>query len=376
MLTLTPIMGVGLAFLIAYAVTPLVVRLARRLGAIDRPGEKIHAREMPRLGGLAIACAFYVPVLGLAFRVNAFSGQIYENPARVAALLGGGVAILLLGVYDDLKGARAWQKLIIQVPVAVLAWYAGVRIGGTASPGKIDVIAFPPALSLVMTVAWIVLVVNALNLIDGLDGLASGIALQALVATAIAAWHRDSAALALFALCLSGALSGFLVHNFHPATIFMGDSGSMFLGYILAISTVWTSQKAATMVGAVLPAIALGVPLLDTSMAVWRRLWSGRNILRGDLDHLHHRLLRLGFTMRGSVLVLYGIGFFFNLLSVLLVYVSDWRWHWPIIGAGLVVALVVARWLGYLGRRKPFESVPAPAPQPAAEEQRRKQHRV
>jgi len=352
MLTLTPIMGVGLAFLIAYTVTPLVIRLARRIGAMDqRSAEKIHAREMPRLGGLAIACGFYVPVLGLAFRMNVFSSQIYENPARVAALLGGGLAILLLGVYDDLRGARAWQKLVIQVPVAVVAWYAGVRIGGTATPGKIDLVTFPPAVSLVITVLWIVVVVNALNLIDGLDGLASGIALQALVATAIAAWHRDNAALALFALCLSGALGGFLVHNFHPATIFMGDSGSMFLGYVLAVSTVWSSQKAATMVGTVLPAIALGVPLLDTSMAVWRRLTRGHNILRGDLDHLHHRLLRLGFTMRGSVLVLYGIGLFFNVLSVLLVYVSDWRWHWPIIGAGMIVALVVARWLGYLGAR-------------------------
>jgi UDP-GlcNAc:undecaprenyl-phosphate GlcNAc-1-phosphate transferase len=354
-LTLTPIMGVGLAFLIAYAITPVVVRLARRLGAVDRrSADKIHAREMPRLGGLAIACGFYVPVLGLAFRSNLFSGQIYEQPSRVAALLGGGVAILCLGVYDDLRGARAWQKLVIQVPVAVLAWYAGVRIGGTAAPGKGYLVDFSPALSLVITVAWIVIVVNALNLIDGLDGLASGIALQALVATAIAAWHRDQASLALFALCLSGALGGFLVHNFHPATIFMGDSGSMFLGYVLAISTIWSSQKAATMVGAVLPAIALGVPLLDTSMAVWRRLLRGKNILRGDLDHLHHRLLRLGFTMRGSVLVLYGVGLFFNCLSVLLVYVSDWRWNWPIIGAGVVVAIAIARWLGYLGRREPF----------------------
>src|SRR5262245_45157742 len=122
MLTLTPIMGAGLAFLIAYAVTPWVVRLARRFGAVDRKSvENIHAREMPRLGGVAIACGFYVPVLGLALRVNQFSSEIYEQPARVAVLLVGGIAILLLGVYDDLKGARAWHKLIVQVPVAVVA---------------------------------------------------------------------------------------------------------------------------------------------------------------------------------------------------------------------------------------------------------------
>src|SRR5206468_256985 len=123
-------------------------------------------------------------------------------------------------------------------------------------------------LSLAVTVAWVVVVVNGFNLIDGLDGLASGIALQALVATAFCAWHRDEPVLALFAIVLSGSVSGFLVHNFHPASIFMGDSGSMFLGYVIAIATAWSSQKSATLVGVVLPIVALALPLLDTSMAV------------------------------------------------------------------------------------------------------------
>jgi UDP-GlcNAc:undecaprenyl-phosphate GlcNAc-1-phosphate transferase len=318
------------------------------MGAIDRRTvNKVHARDVPRLGGLAIAAGFYVPVLGLALRVNEYQQDIYQQPLRVVALLLGGLAILALGIFDDLRGARAWQKLIIQVPVAILVWMAGVRIGGATAPTG-ETLLLPQGLSLLATVAWIVVVVNALNLIDGLDGLASGLALESLLVTALCAWHRGDPALALFALCLSGAVGGFLVHNFHPATIFMGDSGSMFLGYVLAVSTVWTSQKAATLVGTVLPAVALGLPLLDTSMAIVRRLLRGTQILRGDLDHIHHRLLGRGLSQRQSVLVLYGVGLLFNALAVVLTYLGPaWMWlEWPVVGLGVAAAIAFARWLG------------------------------
>lgn len=372
MLTLTPIVGLLVAFALAWATTPLVVRLARRLGAMDpTTAKKIHAREIPRLGGLAIACGFYVPILGLFFRNNQFAGEIYQQPGRVVALLGGGLIILALGVFDDLRGAKAWQKLIVQVPVAVLAWWAGIRIGGTAPPGS-GLIEFPTLLSLVVTVAWIVVVVNAINLIDGLDGLASGVALQALIVVALCAWHRESAALALFAICLAGSVGGFLVHNFHPASIFMGDSGSMLLGYVLAISTVWASQKAATMVGVVLPVVVLGLPLIDTSMAIWRRFARRVSILSGDLDHIHHRLLGLGWGQRRSVLALYGVSLFFNLLSIALIYVPNPSWHWPLVGVAVLAAAALAVALTQLRRRlspgrgvtafRPAPTPPTPAP--------------
>src|SRR5581483_9940780 len=284
-------------------------------GLLDKREGKIHTNEVPRLGGLAIAAGFYVPVLGLALRLNLYQHNVYEQPNRVIALLGGGIAILLLGVYDDLRGARAWQKLLVQIPVAVGVWLAGVRIGGTtALTGQ--PLALPEWLSLFATVAWIVVVVNAINLVDGLDGLASGLVLESLLVVALCAWHREAPVLAMFALCLSGSVAGFLVHNFHPATIFLGDSGSMFLGYVLAVSTTWTSQKAATLVGVVLPAIALGLPLLDTSMAIVRRAARGQQILRGDLDHIHHRLMGRGLGQRGSVLLLYGVGALFNALAL------------------------------------------------------------
>jgi UDP-GlcNAc:undecaprenyl-phosphate GlcNAc-1-phosphate transferase len=345
MVTLTPFAGFFLAFLIALVATPWVLTTCVRYGLYDKRDGKIHKREVPRLGGLAIAAGFYAPVLGLALRVNLYQQNVYQQPYRVIALLGGGVAILLLGVYDDLRGARAWQKLLVQIPVAVCVWLAGVRIGGTtALTGQ--TLALPAWLSLCATVAWIVIVVNAINLIDGLDGLASGLVLESLIVVSICAWHREDPALALFALCLSGSVAGFLVHNFHPATIFMGDSGSMFLGYVLAVSAAWTSQKAATLVGAVLPAIAIGLPLLDTSMAILRRAARGQQIMRGDLDHIHHRLMGRGLGQRGSVLLLYGVGALFNAVALALIYAVPTWLEWPLVGAAVIAAIGFARWLG------------------------------
>jgi UDP-GlcNAc:undecaprenyl-phosphate GlcNAc-1-phosphate transferase len=352
MLTLTPIVAFALAFLIALGVTPLVRRLAHRWGAVDHEDRrKLHMTDIPRLGGLAIALAFYVPVIGLAFRLNGFHTELYQaHPGRIAALLGGGLVILALGVYDDIWRATATKKLAIQIPVAIVAWWAGVRIGGTAAPGGHELV-FSPALSLGITVLWIVGVVNALNLIDGLDGLASGIALQALAAVALCAWHRDELALALFTITLIGAVGGFLVYNFHPASVFMGDSGSMFLGYVLAIAAVWSSWKAATTVGLVLPAVALGLPLLDTSLAVWRRIVSRQPVMSADLDHIHHRVMAIGWSHRRTVLVLYGIGLFFSALSVAMIFGGDHQIGWGLLVLAVAVAIAIARWLGYLGPR-------------------------
>jgi UDP-GlcNAc:undecaprenyl-phosphate GlcNAc-1-phosphate transferase len=189
---------------------------------------------------------------------------------------------------------------------------------------------------------------NAINLIDGLDGLASGVALQALVATAICAWHRADPALALMAICLAGSVAGFLFHNFHPASIFMGDSGSLFLGYILGAASIWSSQKTATIVSFVLPAIVLAVPLLDTSLAIWRRALTGRRIFSADMDHIHHRLIANGWGQTRTVVTLYGVSLVFSGLSVLLVFDGRPWLNWPVLLIAAVLALGFARWLGYL----------------------------
>jgi UDP-GlcNAc:undecaprenyl-phosphate GlcNAc-1-phosphate transferase len=300
------------------------------------------------MGGIAIAAAFYLPVAGLALRTNLFAGRLYGQPRRISALLGGAFVILLLGIFDDLRGAKAWQKLVVQVPVAALVWWSGVRVATFSLPH--GVVELGPQLSFLLTVVWVVGVVNAINLVDGLDGLASGIVLQALAAVAICSWHRQEPVLALLSIVLGGAVGGFLVYNRHPASVFMGDSGSMFLGFVLAVASMWSSQKGATAVGVVLPALALGLPLLDTSLAVGRRLFGKKAILTGDLDHIHHRLLRVGGSYGKTVLTLYAISFFFSALSVLLIFV-DKSWEWPVAGVAFVAALGLLRWLGYLGGR-------------------------
>jgi UDP-GlcNAc:undecaprenyl-phosphate GlcNAc-1-phosphate transferase len=371
MLTLTPFAGIAVAFLLAVALTPLAKRVAIRVGAVDRKVKnKIHAEDVPRLGGVAIAVAFYVPVLFLALRNNLFSESVYGDPRKIAALLGGGVVILALGAYDDLRGASAWKKLAVQVPVAVAAWMAGVRIGGTAVGAQF--FHFSEAISCGVTVLWLTGVVNAINLIDGLDGLASGLAVQALGAAALCAWHRGEPALALLALCLLGAVGGFLVHNFHPASIFMGDSGSMFLGYVLGVASAWSSQKAATAVGVVMPALALGLPLLDTLAAVWRRLAAGRPVFQGDLDHIHHRLLAMGWSHRRVVLMLYGVGALFSALSVALVFDGERTLHWPLVGLALVLAIAFTRWVNWRSAAaRRAAGLAAAQPRPAEVDERR-----
>jgi UDP-GlcNAc:undecaprenyl-phosphate GlcNAc-1-phosphate transferase len=351
-LTFTPFAAFAAAFALAARGTPLARHRAARLGALDHLSpQKLHARAVPRLGGVAIALAFYAPVLLLSLRANAYQSAIYEDPRRIGALLVGAALVLLLGVFDDLKGAWAWQKLIVQVPAAALAWYGGIRIGGTA--GAHGFVEFAPALSLVATIAFVVLVVNAINLLDGLDGLASGIALEVLLAGALCAFVRGEPVLVLVCVCLAGAVAGFLLHNFSPATIFMGDSGSMFIGYVLAVAAIWSSQKGATLVGAVLPAVALGLPLLDTALAVFRRVGAGRSILRGDLDHVHHRLLARGWSTRRTVLALYGVGLVFSGFSVLLVFVDGVWIARALLLCAVALAVALARWLGYLGRSAP-----------------------
>jgi UDP-GlcNAc:undecaprenyl-phosphate GlcNAc-1-phosphate transferase len=350
MLTLTPVLGFVLAFLLAYALTPLARRLALVVGAVDVAGRnKIHNGKVPRFGGVAIAAAFYLPVAGVALRTNVFSDSLYNDPRRMLALLGGGLVVLVLGIYDDIRGADAGTKLAVQIPVAALVWWAGVRVAAFTTPAGHE-LGLSAVTSFFVTLLWIVGVVNAINLIDGLDGLASGIALQALGAVAICSWHREEPALALLSVVLAGSVGGFLVYNRHPASVFMGDSGSMFLGFVIAVASIWSSQKSATTVGVVLPAVALGLPLLDTSLALWRRLWSRRSVMTGDLDHIHHRFLAIGWSYRKTVLVLYGVGFFFSGLSVLLVLVDNRRLEFPVAVLAVAAAVALARWLGYLRR--------------------------
>ena len=283
-----------LAACVSGVVTPLVGALAGRLRLTHQSGPS-------RLGGIALGFSCLVGLAAAVFWMDVGPG----DPLVGVGLSLAALTILALGVYDDLRGATPAEKIAIQVMVAVATWTLGLRIDKFSTLG--DPVVLEVWASLPLTVLWIVAVTNALNLIDGLDGLAAGVALIAVSLLFGFGWLDGDLLLCAAAVVLSGALIGFLVHNWNPATIFMGDSGSLLLGYLLAVVSIASTSKQLTMWALALPALALGLPLADTALAVVRRLRAGRSVASADASHIHHRLLRAGYTQRQVVLLLYGV---------------------------------------------------------------------
>jgi UDP-GlcNAc:undecaprenyl-phosphate/decaprenyl-phosphate GlcNAc-1-phosphate transferase len=336
-----------LSMLSAALLTPWVRKLALRIGAVDHAlsSRKIHGRPIPRLGGLAIAGAFYAPLLGLIVFQSGVGALFLAQKNLAIGLIVGGSAIVLLGVYDDLRGAGAGRKFAVQFAVAGMMYALGFRIEILANPfGTPFNIGW---LGLPLTLLWIVGIVNAMNLIDGLDGLAGGVALVAVTATMLISVQRDNALMTLFCAALGGSILGFLFYNFNPASIFMGDTGSMFLGFILATTSIQTSQKASTTVAVLVPLALLGVPILDTLLAVSRRAMRGRPLFRADREHIHHRLLAIGLSQRQAVLVLYGVCLLSGATALILTLASS-RLITVTLGAVAVISFVFLRRLGYM----------------------------
>ncbi len=319
------------ALLAALALTPPVRRLAIRLGAIDHAlsSRKIHGRPIPRLGGLAIVGGFYLALAAVALLDPAVLDLLREDGARTGALLLGGLVVAGLGVHDDLHGATARVKLLVELGLAALLYMAGYRIDAVALP-FIEPITLG-WLGLPVTLLWIAGVVNAVNLVDGLDGLAAGVALVAAAATGLLAAVGGSGVVVILAAALGGAALGFLRANFHPASIFMGDTGSLFLGFVLAATSLRTHHDASTAVGLLGAALVLGLPIADTALAMARRALRGAPLFSADRGHLHHRLLGRGFGHRDAVLVLYGVSLLSSAGAVLLA-----------LGSGALDALVLA----------------------------------
>ena len=343
----TVVVAFVLSLVVGSVLTPLVRRFACHIGAIDRAlsGRKIHKAPIPRLGGIAIVGAFYAPLLALFFVDSDVGRMFYATPRRAIGLLLGGAIIAALGVYDDLKGAGARCKFTVQFAVAGLVYVLGYRIDALASPfGAPIQLGW---LGLPFTLLWIAGIINAINLIDGLDGLAGGVALIAVVTTGAVALTHGSALMVLFMAALAGALLAFLRHNFNPATIFMGDTGSMFLGFVLATSTIKTNHRSSAAVAILVPIIALGLPIADTLLALKRRWLRGAPLFQADREHIHHRLLALGLTHRRAVLVLYGASVLLALVALLFASASDPAAELVLAGLALV-ALLVLRRLGYL----------------------------
>jgi len=301
----------GVAFLAstvtAAALTPAVRALAHRWGFLDHAlsSRKVHGRPVPRMGGVAIVCAFFAPLASLYFVDSEVGRRFYADLHHAIGLFIGGGIIAALGIYDDVRGSGARIKFVVQFAVAALMYWLGFRIDHIANPFGADISLGLVALP--FTMLWIAGVINAMNLIDGLDGLAGGVALIAVSSTfAIAALHGEPLML-LFTAGMAGAVLGFLFYNFNPATIFMGDTGSMFLGFVLATTAIQTNHKSSTAVSLVVPIIALGVPIADTLLAMIRRALRGVPLFSADRGHIHHRLLALGLTHRQTVMVLYAV---------------------------------------------------------------------
>jgi UDP-GlcNAc:undecaprenyl-phosphate GlcNAc-1-phosphate transferase len=290
---------------------------ARRLGLFDQSdSRKLHDRDVPRVGGVGIVLA--VAFTALVTLVMFGRPEMTPNMRGLLVVFAGGIAIHLVGLYDDIRQLHARWKLAAQVVIAVLVFAAGVRMTTLSLP-FVRVINLGTWVGLVFTVAWFVGITNAFNLIDGLDGLAAGAALFALTTMFVVAIANARYGASLATLTLAGATLGFLYYNFHPATIFLGDSGSLFLGFMLAGIGALSAQKSPTVVAVAIPVVSLGLPVLDTLIAVTRRFLRRQPIFAADRGHIHHRLLGRGYSPRTVVLALYGVCALLALAAMLLV---------------------------------------------------------
>ncbi len=304
-----------IVFLVSLIFSILLVfplkRFARRHNLVDEPTDRrIHLRAVPTVGGAAIWASFFVAV---ALGASLPGGRALLSE-KLRGLFYGGTMVLLLGLYDDTRIAPAWVKMLVQISAALVLVKFGYQIQVIANPlgGSVSLGLF----GIPLTVVWVIGVVNAVNLIDGLDGLAAGICAIAGMSLFVSGFLFGFGLSSLLATGVVGSALGFLRHNFYPAKIFMGDTGSMFLGFCLAAISLAGAGKSVALVALLVPVVALGLPILDTLLAVMRRTKRRINIFQSDKEHIHHKLLELGLSHRGVVLLLYGVSVLFGVLAV------------------------------------------------------------
>lgn len=312
-----------LAALISYILTPYIKTLAFKIGAIDKPdNRKVHKKIMPRLGGLAIYIAFMLGVVASL-----------ELTWDIVGILVGATVIVAVGVLDDKYQLPAKVKLAGQIVAACVLVAFDIRIEWLNNPfGGYFYVDY--WLSVPMTIFWVVSFTNVVNLIDGLDGLAAGVSAIASVTVILVAVQQGYYHIAIMTAALAGGIIGFIRYNFNPATIFMGDTGSMFIGYLLAAISVYGSVKTAATIALIVPAIALGLPIMDTAFAIMRRYTNGRPIFQPDKGHLHHRLLAMGMNQKQAVLLMYAITAVLGIAAVLWAEVDGFY-------AALIIAVII-----------------------------------
>ena len=302
--------------------TPVVRRLAQRLGWVDVPadGRRVHTAPVPRLGGVAVFGSVALALSTLALLNNLVTQGLAGQWREVFAVLASSTFVFLFGVFDDLRGLGAKWKFVAQGLAGALLYAMGGRIDALTVP-LAGHVGLPPVIAFIFTVVWVVGISNAFNLIDGLDGLATGASLFASIVMLTVGLFTGHTLVAVVALALVGALTGFLRYNFNPASIFLGDSGSLFIGFLLAALSITGGQKASTAVAVAIPLMAFALPVIDTGFAVARRFIAGRPLFEGDREHIHHKLLERGWSQRRVAFVLYGACATFGMLALL--FMSD-----------------------------------------------------
>ena len=332
-----------LAFITSYMCTPHTIQLAKKLGAVDSPKDKrrINKVVMPRLGGLAVITGFFVAiffllvVMSIEKNIDLNKGEWYK---KIGGFIAGSAIIISVCFYDDVHGAKAIIKLLAQIVAAVVVTLCGIRID------RIELLSvqLPQWFYMVLTVVWIVGLTNSINLIDGLDGLSTGIAIISCISLLIVFSLNGSVLMSIILItALCGSLCGFLPYNFNPARTFIGDTGSNFVGFCLSIISILGVAKTYTALIIVAPIIILALPIFDTACAIFRRLIKGKSIkavFQADRGHLHHKMIDAGFTQKQAVIIMYSVTAMLGLLAIVLMESGFWK----ALAFALVVGIVIA----------------------------------
>jgi UDP-GlcNAc:undecaprenyl-phosphate/decaprenyl-phosphate GlcNAc-1-phosphate transferase len=330
-----------LSLLLSFVLTRWVRDAATARGLVTLPSNErhLHSTPLPRLGGVAIFLSFslsMVAVVAMASHIPHLK-EAFSQKTLLTILLPASL-VFLLGVYDDLRSVGPYFKFAVQAVAATMLFMGGLQI--LDLPVIFGSHHLPWFVGLPLTILWVLAITNAFNLIDGLDGLAAGSALFSTLVAFVVALLSGQSLVTVMAIALAGAILGFLRYNFNPATIFLGDSGSLFIGFLLSALALEGAQKAPTIVAVAIPVVSFGLPILETSLSILRRWISGRPVFTADREHIHHKLLQHGLTHRQVVIVLYAVSAVFALLSLFLL--------WPTGSSlGLVLAVVgTGIWIG------------------------------
>lgn len=323
------ILALVITFVVSLVITPFVKRFAFKIGAVDQPNNrKVHTKVMPRLGGLAIVISFF---LGISL--------FLPDTIKAWPVLVGALVIVVIGFIDDLKEISPRIKLMGQLVAAIVTVFGGIQIEYITLPSG-EILNFG-YFAIPITIIWIVGITNAINLIDGLDGLAAGVSSIALLTISGLALSMGNPLVALLSLLVLGSTMGFLVFNFHPAKIFMGDSGSLFLGYMISVLAIMGLFKNVAIFSLIVPIIAIGVPIIDTGFAIIRRIVKKMPLSSPDKLHLHHCLIRLGFSHKQTVILIYVLSALFGVFAMVFTRATLWGSTLLLIGILILVELIV-----------------------------------